>query len=282
MLRFELGDPQKPRGHALLFARVSGSEHIVATYCVVLPISFSIGKYLPPMFAGQFPLDALNEGASSVSAMPIPPMLEDVESFEQIRQLAENRADDLCDMGTLVLSDDNARLQFAAEGSAEYGDMYSSYLARWPAVAHSQQNTPLDDLDVDDVLAAMLPERDRLGEIAKLISQARYALELGDHHALETVTAEMRRLARPLPEKYRAEQLIGAALRTDALGPKLAGLYLQRAYKILDEDYMSIPPIDAEIRALHGDGKSNEDGGEDTPPGASDPPDTPPTGPATE
>ncbi|MGE5333901.1 MAG: hypothetical protein ACM3N4_04310, partial [Nitrososphaerota archaeon] len=204
MLRFELGDAQTPRGHAILYARISGSDRIVATYCVVLPIQFSIGKYLPPMFAGQFPIDALSEGSSPINAMPIPPMFEDVESLDALRQLAERRDDDLCDMGTVGLSDDNARLQFAAEGSAEYGEVYSSYQARWPSVASARGERPLDDLDVDDVLAAVLPERDRLGEIAKLISQARYALESGDRQALDKVTDDMRRLARPLPEKYRA------------------------------------------------------------------------------
>ena len=271
MLRFELGDAQAPRGHALLYARVSGGDRIVATYCVVLPIQFSIGKYLPPMFTGQLPLDAFNEGVSPVNAMPIPPMFEDAPSLDALRQLAEKRGDDLCDMGTLVLSDDTNRLQFAAEGSAEYGELYGDYQSRWPEVAVAQDATPLDDLDVDDVLASVLPERDRLGEIAKLISQARYALESGDRRALDKVTTDMQRLARPLPEKYHASQLIESALRPDALGPKLAGLYLQRAYKILDEDYMSIPPIDAEIRALR-------DGG-DTAADASDDSETPPKGP---
>lgn len=278
MLRFELGDAQTPRGHAILYARISGSDRIVATYCVVLPIQFSIGKYLPPMFAGQFPIDALSEGSSPINAMPIPPMFEDAESLDALRQLAERRDDDLCDMGTVALSDDNARLQFAAEGSAEYGEVYSSYQARWPSVASAREERPLDDLDVEDVLAAVLPERDRLGEIAKLISQARYALESGDRRALDKVTDDMRRLARPLPEKYRADLLIESALRPDTLGPRLAGLYLQRAYKILDEDYMSIPPIDAEIRALREGGDASGQVDDDAAPG---PMDTPPEGPAT-
>lgn len=259
MLRFELGDPQTPRGHAILYARVSGSDRIVATYCVVLPIQFSIGKYLPPMFAGQLPIDALNEGVSPVSAMPIPPMFEDVESLDAVRQLAERRGDDLCDLGTLGLSDDNMRLQFAAEGSAEYGELYVAYQARWPTVASPPESAGLEDFDVEDVLASMLPERDRLGEIAKLISQARYALESGDRRGLEKVAGDMRRLARPLPEKYRSDQLIEAVLRPDAVGPKLAELYLQRAYRILDEDYMSIPPIDAQIRTLTGNSASSGD-----------------------
>jgi hypothetical protein len=267
VLRFELGDSQSPRGHAILYAHVSGSSAIVATYCVVLPISFSIGKYLPPMFAGQLPIDALNESVSPVSAMPIPPMFEDVPSLESLQQLAERRADDLCDMGTLVLSDDNARLQFAAEGCAEYGEMYSSYQARWPTVETERSETPLDDLDVDDVLASVLPERDRLGEIARLISTARYAMESGDKGSLDKAASDMRRIAKPLPEKYRADRLIEAALRPDGTGPKLAGLYLQRAYKILDEDYMSIPPLDAEIRALQGE--NGAPGTSETTPGES-------------
>lgn len=274
MLRFELGNSQSPRGHAILFARVSGSDRIVATYCVVLPIQFSIGKYLPPMFAGQFPADALNEGTTPVNAMPIPPMFEDAASLDVLRQLAERRDDDLCDLGTLVLSDDNARLQFAAEGSAEYGELYGSYQTRWPDVAAVAESTPLDDLDVEDLLASVLPERDRLAEIAKMIGQARYAMESGDRRALDRVAADMRRVARPLPEKYRADQLIEAALRADATGPTLAGLYLQRAYKILDEDYMSIPPLDAQIRALRDQGAEGESS-DDTTPGASDMPDRP-------
>jgi len=62
----------------------------------------------------------------------------------------------------------------------------------------------------------------------------------------------MRRLAATLPEKYRAEQLVAAALRSDVEGAQLAELYLQRAYKLLDEDYISIPPIEQRIRELRG------------------------------
>lgn len=258
MLRFEQGDAAAPRGHALIYGRVSGGrERYVATYCVVLPIHFSIGKYLPPMLAGQLPIDALREGAAPVNAMPIPPMLEDVESVESLRQLAERRDDDLCDMGTVLLNDDNSRLQFAAEACAEYGETYASYLNTWPSPEEPAVH-PLDDMDVDDVIASVLPERERLAELAKLIGQARYAIDSRDQRLLREVARDMHRLARPLPEKYRGEALVAAALREDATGPRLAELYLQRAYKMLDEDYMNIPPIEQEIRALLGEG---DDGG---------------------
>lgn len=297
-LRFELGDAQTPRGHAILFAHAGG--RVVATYCVILPIPFSIAKYLPPIF-GQMPeaMQGLGMGGfgglggfgamggeAGMAAMPIPPMLEEVDSFEDLRALAERRGDDLCDMGTLVITDDSHRMAFAGEGCAEYGQMYAEYQQRWPRLSSSSSSsparptpptsspmgfatpprtpppaaTPLDDVDVDAVAATMMPERARLGELARLIGQARYAIEVGDAHARETTQAEMTRIARTLPEKYRAEQLVEAALRTDTVGPRLAELYLQRAYKLLDEQYIDIPPIEREIRILRGEPAGPEHG----------------------
>jgi hypothetical protein len=111
----------------------------------------------------------------------------------------------------------------------------------------------MDEVDVDAVVAAILPERARLTEMARLISQARYALDTHDTRALAATSRELERLARSLPEKYRADRLTQAALRTDATGPRLAELYLQRAFKLADEDYINIPPLDQQIRTLEGE-----------------------------
>lgn len=257
-LRFELGDADEPRGHAILYARLAGGvERYAATYCVVLPISFSIGKFLPPILGGQIPMEALGE-ASSVSPMPIPPMLEDVEDIESLRLLAERRGDDLCNLGVLLMTDDTQRMAFAAEAASEYGQAYAAYQARWPSLparsaTHAESDaTPLTDSDAQDMVTSLMPERDRLSELARLIGQLRYAMEIHDQRQLDEVTAHMRRVAATLPEKYRADQLTTAALRSDPQGAQLAELYLQRAYKLLDEDYISIPPIEQRIRELRG------------------------------
>lgn len=256
-LQFELGDADQPRGHAILYARLAGpGERYVATYCVVLPISFSIGKFLPPFLGGQIPVEELGE-ANSSSPMPIPPMLEDVESLEGLQYLATQRGDDLIDLGVLLISDDNQRLAFAAEAANEYGRAYREGQARWPdepsvARRDSVDATPLTDEDARDVVTSLLPERDRLGELARLISQSRYALEGHDQRQFDDVAGQMRRIAATLPDKYRADQLVAAALRSDPDGATLAELYLQRAYKLLDEDYINIPPIEQRIRKLRG------------------------------
>ena len=54
--RFELGDPEHPRGHALVYFRVSGGgDELLATYIVVLPIAINPAKYIPPAFAARMP-----------------------------------------------------------------------------------------------------------------------------------------------------------------------------------------------------------------------------------
>jgi hypothetical protein len=77
-------------------------------------------------------------------------------------------------------------------------------------------------------------------------------MDVHDDRQLTEVAAQMGRVAATLPEKYRAGMLVDAALRADAPGAQLAELYLQRAYKLLDEDYASIPPIEQRIRELRG------------------------------
>jgi hypothetical protein len=257
-LQFETGNAEQPRGHAILYARLSGSgERYVATYCVTPPIAFSLGKFLPPILGGQIPFDELRE-AGGMNPIPIPPMLEDVENIETLRMLADRRGDDLCYLGVLLISDDTQRLAFAAEATADYGRAYASYQERWPVVTEPNEratpttSTPLTDDDARDMVTSLLPERDRLSELSRLIGQSRYAMEIHDERQLSDVASQMRRIAATLPEKYRAGLLVAAALRTDTAGAQLAELYLQRAYKLLDEDYTGIPPIEQRIRELRG------------------------------
>src|SRR5919199_1285388 len=81
---YEIGDPERPKGHALLYFRLSGgANEVVATYVVVLPIAINPAKYIPPAFAARIP-----QPASEVAAA-LPPIPESMENVEHVRRLAQ-------------------------------------------------------------------------------------------------------------------------------------------------------------------------------------------------
>ncbi len=254
-IRFLRGDPQRPKGHAIIFARRTDDPRLVlSTYGIVPPIPMSIAKYLPSFLAAQLPPEELRE-ATNVPGTPIPPMLEEGGSLEYLQLLAERRDDDLCEIGTVNLNDQAARMQMAAQSCHDYGQLYQNYastFAQTPigGVVETEEALALDELDTEELLMQTMTDRERLTELGKLVGVVRYALEGRDVKLLQETKQRMQRIAGRLPEKYRGSELLAAANEPGERGAKLAQLYLERGFKLLDEEYAEIPGIERAIREL--------------------------------
>lgn len=254
-IHFLRGDSQAPKGHAIFVARSTGDPRtILCTYCVVPPMPLSLAKYLPSFLASQLSPEELQE-ATNVPVMPIPPMLEEGNTLERLQMLAEQRDDDLCEIGTVSSRDEAGRMQLVAQGCQEYGQLYMNYASTFretsPAL-HSLEDEPLplDDLDAEELLIQTMTDRQRLAELSKLVGVVRYALDGKDAHLLQETRQRMQRIARQLPDKYRGAELIKAATDQRERGARLAELYIERGYKLLDEEYADIPGIERSIREL--------------------------------
>ena len=254
-LQFLRGNPQAPKGHAIFVARSStDSRSILSTYCVVPPIPLSLAKYLPSFLASQLSPEELQD-ATNVPVMPIPPMLEEGSTLEHLQMLAERRDDDLCEIGTVNPREEGTRMQLVAQACQEYGQYYVTYasdFADTPSIASGEEESSaaLDDLDAEELLIQTMNDRQRLAELGKLIGVARYALEGRDTQLLQETRRRMQRITSPLPDKYRSAELIAAAVDPSEKGSRLAELYLERGYKLLDEEYAEIPRIERDIREL--------------------------------
>ena len=256
-MRFLRGNPQAPLGHAIFIARsTSDSRTVFCTYCIVPPTPLSLAKYLPSFLAAQLPPEELRE-AANVNVMPIPPMLEEGGSLEHLQMLAERRDDDLCDIGSINPKDEGARMQRVAEGCQEYGQLYLNYTLTFEQVAPTtrmdqlnEPEIPLDDLDTEELLIQTMTDRERLTELGKFVGMARYALEGHDTNLLQETKQKMQRIAGRLAEKYKSLELVHAAIDPGERGARLAELYLERAFKLLDEEYADIPQIERAIREL--------------------------------
>jgi hypothetical protein len=258
-MRFLRGNPQAPKGHAIFIARsTSDPRTVFCTYCIVPPTPLSLAKYLPSFLAAQLPPEELRE-AANVNVMPIPPMLEEGGSLEHLQMLAERRDDDLCDIGSINPKDEGARMQRVAEGCQEYGQLYLNYALTFEQVASTtrmdqlnEPEIPLDDLDTEELLIQTMTDRERLTELGKFVGMARYALEGHDTNLLQETKQKMQRIAGRLADKYKGFELTNAAVDPGERGARLAELYLERAFKLLDEEYADIPQIERAIRELQG------------------------------
>ena len=241
-LTFDRGDPNQPKGHALLyFHDAADQQKILATYVVVLPISMDMAKYIPPMLAAQM----AHITAQEFSVFAVPPVPEEVKDYNQLRHLGEIRGEDIIDGGSLPTEDVTTTIQQVNEAIQGYAQMYSSYIAQSPAASPQESG-----VGVDEVLFGLMSERDRLGELSKLVSKLRYASERDDQALMQDTEAEVLTLAKHLPEGYRIGDLLAAAKDTSERGTQLAHLYLDRCYKLCDEDYAALKELDEAIARL--------------------------------
>jgi hypothetical protein len=240
---FEIGNPDRPKGHALLYFRVGGAgSEVLATYVVVLPIAINPAKYIPPAFAARMP-----QPVSEVAATALPPIPETMESVEQVRRLAQRRDDDLLNGG--VIGADPEQLMVAAhEAAQEYAARYQRALEAEPVAAAPPQEPP----DEDTLRWMLMNDKERIGELAKLTSQLRYAMEGGDTHLQRTTVAQMEKLQALLPEKYRIGEFLAAVQQPDEKGRRLAELYIDRCYKLSNEEYEALRELDRQIAELGG------------------------------
>jgi hypothetical protein len=242
--RYEIGDPEHPRGHALLYFRTSGGDEVLATYIIVLPIAINPARYIPPAFAARMPAQV-----QSVDATALPPIPEPAGDLASLRRLAEHRGDDLLD-GGIVEGEAERLMMVTHEVSREYAERYQAAVPG--PVEGAGEGAAGEESETDETALRwmFLDERGRIGELAKLTGQLRYAVDGGDERLTRDTVEEMRRLQRYLPDKYRLDEFVGAASRPGDTGRRLAELYIDRCYKLSNEQYEDLGRIDQEIADL--------------------------------
>lgn len=244
-LIFERGDDRRPKGHALVYFRDSAGSGVLATYVVIPPIAIDFSKYLPPMFAGQGMAANLAEASSIV---PLPPVPEAMASVDGLRVLADQRDDDLILAGDATSGEIERLLAYTTEAAQLYFHLYQDYASGFPQMPGPEQaEEALSGPSAEDLEYAMMGERERLGELAKLTGALRYALEGSDRQQAQETSARMSTLAHHLPPKYWADRIVTAAATPGEPGGRLSQLYIERCYKLLDEDYAAVAKLDEEI-----------------------------------
>ena len=244
-LYFERGVRETPKGHALIyFHEKYDSAVVLASYIIALPIKVDMTKYIPPMFASQM------QGMVShdLSGFAFPPIPEKIESLDHINHLAEIRDDDLIYGGTCDSSDPMELIQMLNEVQQEYSRLWEG----------STETLVLPETStVNEIIYELMADRDKLGELSKLVGKLRFASEGSDSRSMKETEDEISTLARYLPEYYRIPKLIQATEMSAASAAILAQLYLERCYKLYEEDYRRLREVEQEIERLEEDLESS-------------------------
>ena len=276
-LNFEIGDPGRPRGHAILYFRIDTEpDRVYATYIITLPVVADLTKYVPPFLAAQLG-DAGDNPLASFSAFAMPPMSEVVEGgYDHLVRLANLRNDDLLYGGNMFSYDLARMMESVASAVKSYSDAWAD-AAPTPASAsvpaddlalvgagggggryglsggvdagasESESDSESDGMGVNEVLWSFMSEADRLGEMGRLLGRLQFAQEGRDADAIADITADMTALGRRFPADFNIAALIAAASETTAPGAQLAQLYLQRCYSLSAGDAEQVRRLDGEI-----------------------------------
>lgn len=247
-LDFERGNPQMPKGHALVYYQsTEAADQILITYIVVLPISVDVAKYMPPFLAPQ--MGALTP--SELSCFAFPPVPELIEGNFSPSELAENRNDDLIFGGKVHPTDVTGLLAKVNDIVQSYAEAYTANIG---AVNSNVSEEATPDLNISDVLYGFMDPQEKLSELTRMIGKLRFAVEAEDQSLIEEVWEDLRALGKYLPVEYRADRILEVVGQTTEVGRRLAQLYVERCYKLAREEYLELKALDQEIEALESTG----------------------------
>tara|TARA_Y100000817_G_scaffold185183_1_gene144699 strand:+ start:663 stop:1391 length:729 start_codon:yes stop_codon:yes gene_type:complete len=241
-LKFDLGNEDSPRGHALIYFKDSLGAKIFASYVILLPITVDVSKYVPPFLMNQ----VADFSADDMSAFAFPPAPEEVEDYDFLVELAQIRHDDLIDAGTFDGTDVTSAMMRVNDLTQEYLDIYSDNIEM--PKEHVVSLNPSSD--VNDLMYSLMSENDRLTELTKLIGQMRYAIESGEDKIIEETERDLFVLAAYFAETFQLNKLLSVAKKSGDLSATLTDLYLKRCFHLSREEYQQLGEVEDQISKL--------------------------------
>lgn len=268
-LTFDRGDPQNPRGHALLYFRVDTEpDTVYATYVVTLPVKSDLTKYVPPFLAshlGNLPL-------SDLAAFAMPPVPEAVGSYSELERLSQLRGDDLIYGGNMFSFDLPRMMETATEAVQTYSSLCSDALTMTGTPAEGaaaaladefvqpQETVPVpppepaeepdDSYNVNEVLFSFMNESDKLAELSRLLGRLRFAVDGSDQATTDEVGEEITVLARHLPEDFQVRDLLDVARDNSQKSSQLAKLYIDRCFRLSAGEAEAAQELEDQIMLL--------------------------------
>jgi len=237
-LSFEIGDEYSPKGHAVIYY-TAGLKYYMA-YIVIIPIAFDFTKFMPPVISSQ--INA--EDMAGFSAFALPPVPEEIsDGYEFIKNIAVTRSDDLIYGGGI----NESNLIETAQSVNSQVESYSNLYKTSQESNSTYISETSEDLDVHNVMLSLLSEKDRLGEISKLIGKLQFAVEGNDIDQVKETEFEINNISSYFTEEYKIGVILQLVKNYSLNSSKVIQLYIERCYKLADNDLDGVKILDQAI-----------------------------------
>ncbi len=248
-ITFERGREDAPKGHAFVYFRSSmNANEIWASYLVILPITVDVAKYVPPFLINQIPDASMQD----LTAFAFPPAPEQMESFEQLQDLAELRDDDVLFAGRFNTSDLPSMMMAAGEAVQHYANLYNEVVHPEVVDAGVAGEDALDQgsVGVNEVMYGLMSDSDKLSELTALVGKLRFGVESNEDALIREAEADIAMLSRHLNFDHKTDRIVAGIKQGNEDARRLTMLYVQRCYCIVREDYIMLGDIEEQIAAI--------------------------------
>ena len=129
--------------------------------------------------------------------------------------------------------------------------IYSELYKKSQSSYHQSIPESSEDLNVQNVMLSLMSEKDKLGEISKLIGKLQFAVEGKDTDQVQETESEINNISSYFPEEYKIGAILHLVKNNSLNSSKLIQLYIERCYKLADNDVDGVFLLDKAIDEIN-------------------------------
>ena len=256
-LKFIIGDPSRPSGHAMVY--FDSDEIIYAAYVIDLPIKMTaedISKYVPPIYSEQ--IDQLEiDKMMSKKNLAYPPGPEKYDGdLISLKKLCEIRKDDLLYGGTIEVTNAINSMSKLNQIADEYSELCKVFFDE-NLIMKEIFNEPSRDNDTnnktikDGNTYSMMNETNLLTELTKIIGEIDYAETNNEKETIRIQLEKIKTIKDLLPTNRKIDEIIFHVKESNEKSKEIISILLLRAFSLLNDDYIKVQELENMLNSLN-------------------------------
>ena len=256
-LKFIIGDPSRPSGHAMVY--FDSDEIIYAAYVIDLPIKMTaedISKYVPPIYSEQ--IDQLEiDKMMSKKNLAYPPGPEKYDGdLISLKKLCEIRKDDLLYGGTIEVTNAINSMSKLNQIADEYSELckvfFDENLIMKEIFNESNNDNDKNNKSIkDENTYSLMNEANLLTELTKIIGEIDYAETNNEKETIRIQLEKIKTIKDLLPTNRKIDEIIFHVKESNEKSKEIISILLLRAFSLLNEDYIKVQELENMLNSLN-------------------------------